>query len=203
MKLRLLALILVALSLVSCGSAVTTTTSSDLTTTAPVSSKVPVTNFPEGTTDATSTTASPTTTAPTDTPDVPDESAEALLKALKPSIGAELTTIIDTLNLKDRDTFSYHFFIQPTAAVKEAAICQPMIGTIPFFLGILKTSSAADAASLADTIEENVNPRKLVCATYEHYTAYAFGNTVVLVMDGDEARYERVCAAVEALADKR
>ncbi|MBR2988010.1 MAG: hypothetical protein IKC63_08325 [Clostridia bacterium] len=194
MKIRLLALLLVTLTLVSCGAAVTTTSSE--TTQAPSTNvpgtNAPVTNTPETSEGKTS----------SDTP-VLDKSAKALLEELQPSIGEGLTTVIDTLNLKDRDTFSYHFFIQPTASVKEAAICQPMIGTIPFFLGILKTSSAADAVSLADTVEENVDPRKLVCATYEHYTAYAIGDTVILVMDGDKARFEAVCRAVEDLAGKR
>ncbi|MBQ7365085.1 MAG: hypothetical protein IJW46_05765 [Clostridia bacterium] len=200
MKKAVFALLLLAALLVSCATPAVTT--APVTTSSATVDTQPDTSANGGTTDITT---APDTTADAsggvDTPpSFSSMTAQEILNALKPSIGNDLTTVIDSVNLKDKSTFSYHFFVQPTGDVKEAAICQPIIGTIPFFLGILKTSSADAAKTLAASIKKNVDPRKLVCATYEHYETYAIGDTVVLVMDGDATRYQRVCDAILSLA---
>lgn len=141
---------------------------------------------------------------PTGDPSVyADNSASALLELLRPSVEAEeLTVLIDPVNLRDKDLFSYHFFVNPNENVKEAAICQPINGVTPFFLGILKVDSAKAAETLAKDIKDNINYRKLICTVFEKAHVDVKGSTVILIMDGDTARADRMLARWEALAEK-
>ena len=127
-------------------------------------------------------------------------SALSLLEMMQQAVGDErLSVFIDPLDLSDRDGFAYHFFIEYDANIKEAAICQPMIGVIPFFLGILKVSSEKEAKEIAKEIKGNVNYQKLVCASFEKAQVVAKGTTVFLALDGDASRCDRMLSYFEAL----
>lgn len=160
--------------------------------------------------DGTSSDTVPQSGAPSDTPtDDPansvyaDKSAAELLELLRPSVEAEeLTVLIDPVNLRDKDLFNYHFFVNPSKNVTEAAICQPINGVTPFFLGILKVDSAKAAETLAKNIKENINYQKLICTVFEKAHVDVKGSTVILIMDGDAPRADRMLARWEALAEK-
>ena len=172
MKIKILALLLLLVMLVSCGSTASTDTTDSADT--------------------------------TDTPSVYDEStAIALLEMMRPSVEAEqLTVYIDPLPITDAELFSYHFFVKPNKSITEAAICQPTNGVTPFFLGILKVSSEKEAKALADDVYDNIDYRKLICTTFEKAYTRAVGKTVILILDGDAERADRMLALWEALPDK-
>lgn len=108
-----------------------------------------------------------------------------------------------TLDPADKDLFSYHFFIAPEESIREAVIVTPteLYANIPFFLGILKTSSAADASRLADACKSNADLHKLTCAPFVKADAVARDTTVFFVMDSDPARADLLLASFQRLAD--
>lgn len=110
--------------------------------------------------------------------------------------------VTEQINLRDKDNFQYHFFVPLTSAVTAGAICQPMIGSVPFFVGILKTNTAEEAKALAEDILDNVNYRKLVCAAFEKAYTRAVGNTVILIMDIDANRATAMVERFDTLAAK-
>lgn len=179
MKLRFLSLFLLLVLLVSCGAPAATTEE----------------NAPD------------TTVAEAVTPDAPsvydEKGAVELLEMLRDTVTAEqLTVYIDPLPLSKKDDFKYHFFVDVDKNMTEAAICQPINGVTPFFLGILKTSSEKSAKDIADKIEDNINYHKLICTTFEKAHVEVKGSTVILILDGLADRADRMLAAFEALANK-
>lgn len=187
MKLRILSVFVLLFLLVSCGTADATTTTCTV---------CPSTDDPAA-----------STTAPDDTPDTPsvyeEKSALELLEMMRQTVeGEELTVFIDPLALSKKDDFKYHFFVDVDKTVTEAAICQPTNGVTPFFLGILKTSSEKAAEDIADEIADNINYRKLICTSFEKAHVTVQGKTVLLVLDGDAARADRMLSAFNALAKK-
>ena len=105
----------------------------------------------------------------------------------------------------DSMLFSYHFFIEPDDAVESAEILYPAdpYGNIPFFVGILKTSSASDAARLSGIIYENLDYNKLVCAPYEKAFCENSGSVVVLIMDIEPERAQSILNAFQEIAGKK
>ena len=123
-----------------------------------------------------------------------------LLEMMRETVeGESLSVYIDPFDLSDRDAFTYHFFIEYDANIKEGAICQPMNGVIPFFLGILKVSSEKEAKVISKKIEENINYRKLVCTSFEKAHVVVKGSVVFLALDGDASRCDRMLSCFEAL----
>ncbi len=122
-----------------------------------------------------------------------------ILEALRPSEQEGLTTVIETLDLTDRDKFKYDFFVEKPDSVKGAMICQPIIGSIPYFIGVLTVDTVRHAASLAEAIEDNINYNKLICASYEKAYVRAVGSTVVVILDIDPDRADRTLEKWEAL----
>lgn len=181
MKLRILSLLVLLLLLVSCGGAPSTTVGETASTTTSVGGN--------------------------DTPNTPtvydEKNALELLEAMRASVEAEqLTVFIDPLPLGKKDEFKYHFFVDTNKNLTEAAICQPINGVTPFFLGILKTSSEKSAEDIAEDIEDNIDYRKLICTTFEKAHVTVKGKTVILILDGDAARADRMLAVFEGLSEK-
>ena len=111
-----------------------------------------------------------------------------------------VTMVVEKLDLSNKELYQTHFFVPLTSAVKEAAIASPMIGTIPFFVGVLKTDSSKNAKALANDIYDNVNYQKLICVSFNKAYTKAVGNTVILILDGDTQRADRIASLVDSLA---
>ena len=180
-------LIILILTLTACGGAADTTTEG-----------VGADTLPDVTT-----TESDSTDKTPDGNAFTEGSAEAMLQTLMSGLETGLEPLMtEKVNLRDKNTFQYHFFVPLTSAVTEGAFCQPMIGSVPFFVGILKVNTAEEAKDLAEDILDNVNYRKLVCAEFKKAHTRAVGNTVVLIMDIDPARADSVAARFDSLAAK-
>lgn len=184
-------LIILILTITACGGAADTTEGGNTDTT------TDVTTTEGGSTESGSTDETPDGNAFT------EGSAEAMLETLMSGLETGLEPLMtEKVNLRDKNTFQYHFFVPLTSAVTEGAFCQPIIGSVPFFVGILKVNTAEEAKDLAEDILDNVNYRKLICADFKKAHTRAVGNTVVLIMDIDPARADSVVARFDSLAAK-
>lgn len=197
--LLLLALFLLTVSLVAC----TAEENSNVTTAstesgAPSSTAVTTAT---GTPAENETTSTPSTEAPSENT-FTEKSGKEMLDILLEGEKSTLTLVTEELDLADADAFTFHFFVKKPSYVKNATIAQPLIGTIPFFVGILKTSSAKEAEALADEIYDNVNYHKLVCVPFQKAHTRAVGDTVILILDGDTDRADRLADLFDSLAAK-
>ena len=149
-------------------------------------------------------TTAPDTSAPdTFTPDAEDPFDGKTNKAILEELTAEvenLTLVYEDLRLSDKDGFKFHFFVDLPSSVKSGALAQPMIGTTPFFVGILKVETAKDAEELAKNILDNVNYQKLVCVSFKKAYTRAVGTTVVLIMDINVERADALLERFNSMA---
>lgn len=83
---------------------------------------------------------------------------------------------------------------------EEAATYMPMIGSIPFISYVFKLSDDADKDAFKTSLEENANPRWLVCVAADETAVEVEGNYVFLIMCPAEFQYESADAGMEELA---
>ncbi len=126
-------------------------------------------------------------------------SADADLKTLADAIyGNTLgvikfpTLITDELDLSDQNRFRYIFGIDPPASATSALVSEPMIGSIPYTMALLKLDDSADIKSIASSIEEGVDPGKWICVVASTVKTAYRGNVILLIMDNDEGRANAV-----------
>lgn len=69
---------------------------------------------------------------------------------------------------------------------KEIVTSEPMIGSIPYSVVVVKLNEGADVEKAKKLIKENVNPRKWICVDAEIVTVDNIGDTILLVMMDEE-----------------
>ncbi len=79
------------------------------------------------------------------------------------------------------DNFAWYFFIDPIEGA-EAAVSEPMIGSIAHFVGLLRVPQGTDAETVRADIEKNLNPRKWVCVEAEKTAVVLRGDLILVAM---------------------
>ncbi len=79
------------------------------------------------------------------------------------------------------ENFSWYFFIDPIEGA-DAAASEPMIGSIPHFIGLLRVPEGTDAETVKSDIEKNLDPRKWVCVEAEKTAVLLRGNLILVAM---------------------
>lgn len=79
------------------------------------------------------------------------------------------------------ENFSWYFFIDPIEGA-DAAVSEPVIGSIPHFIGLLRVPESADADAVRADIEKNLDPRKWVCTEAEKTAVVLRGNLILVAM---------------------
>lgn len=81
----------------------------------------------------------------------------------------------------DPSTFEWYFFI-PCPEGAEGWVSEPMIGSIPHFIGLLRVPEGTDAEEVRTSIEENLNPQKWVCVEAEKTAVLRRGDLILVAM---------------------
>lgn len=81
----------------------------------------------------------------------------------------------------DETNFAWYFFIDPIEGA-EAWVSEPMIGSIPHFVGLLRVPEGVDAETVRSDIEANLDPRKWVCVEAEKTAVLRRGDLILVVM---------------------
>lgn len=84
------------------------------------------------------------------------------------------------------ENFSWYFFIDPIEGA-DAAVSEPMIGSIPHFIGLLRVPEGTDAETVRADIEKNLDPRKWVCTEAEKTAVLLRGNLILVAMSDKDA----------------
>ena len=110
-----------------------------------------------------------------------------------------MTAILDGVELPavdqfvpDDELFSSYLFIDPVEGA-DVLVSEAMINAVAHSVALLRVPEGTDAASIADQIRENANPRKWVCVEAEKTEVVQQGNLILLCMS-----FEDTCDAIVA-----
>lgn len=113
---------------------------------------------------------------------------EGTLEEIAANVYANATTIEMMLmdpteiDLADVDTAGYYLGVASTDAIERAVFSEPMIGSIPYSMCLVKAKDGADVEALKNEILEGVNYRKWMCVAAEKVLVTNCGNTIMMIM---------------------
>lgn len=90
------------------------------------------------------------------------------------------------IDLADVDVAKYYIGVDPTDKVERAVFTEPMIGSIPFSLCLVKAAEGADVDALKNEILEGVDYRKWICVAAEKVLVTNCGDTILMIMSTEE-----------------
>ena len=70
--------------------------------------------------------------------------------------------------------------------ITEAAVFEPMMGSIPFSMVLVRTADAANAEAVADAMKAGIDQRKWICVEADDLLVTACGDVVMLIMVGSD-----------------
>jgi hypothetical protein len=85
------------------------------------------------------------------------------------------------------DAESVEYYLGTTeVSFKEALVSEPMIGSIPHSVVLVRLNDAKDADAAVAKIKESANPRKWICVTASNVVVESKGDLVILIMSDAE-----------------
>ncbi len=103
------------------------------------------------------------------------------------------------MDLADVDSANYYLGVASTESIERAVFSEPMIGSIPYSMCLVKVKEGADIDALKAEILEGVNYRKWMCVAAEKVSVVSCGDTIMMVMAQEEI-VDDVCASFAAVA---
>lgn len=140
------------------------------------------------------------TTAPTQEPTVAPtapaiaESPETILEKLVEQVPVEFYGEVVSIDLTDTSEdglwrISSYTGLENADDLAEAAVFEPMMGSLPFSMVVVRVNESADVASVAEAMKSGINPRKWVCVEADDLQVAVYGDTILLIMVGSETDY--------------
>ena len=72
--------------------------------------------------------------------------------------------------------------LEDASQLKEAAAYEPMMGSIPFSMVMVRTAAGADPKAVAEAMKSGVDPRKWICVEADDVKVAGCGDVVMLIM---------------------
>lgn len=120
--------------------------------------------------------------------------SDLLAKVTKDATDPEMS-LIETEVMEDM--FSWYLFIDPIDGA-EAVVSEPMIGSIPHSVVLLRVPDSVDAEQVRGEIEEKLDPRKWVCVEAEKTAVLRRGNLILMAMS-DKDTVDKVISNFNSL----
>lgn len=130
----------------------------------------------------------PETNAPEETTAAAVAELEGTLEEIANKVIENTSTIEMALmpptpvDFSDVEAAKYYIGVDPTEKVDSAVFVDPMIGSIPFSMAVIKAKDGADVEALKDEISKGINLRKWICVSAEKAVIANCGNTIIMVM---------------------
>ena len=70
--------------------------------------------------------------------------------------------------------------------LSDIAVYEPMMGSIPFSLVMVRVAEGTDAKTVAEAMKANIDQRKWVCVEADDLQVVGYGDVVMLIMVGSE-----------------
>lgn len=101
---------------------------------------------------------------------------------------AEFDPQIRDLDLTDMNAVTYNTGLSESDAsmVTEAILSEPIIGSIPYSLVMVRVDDAANARTVAEAMKSGINQRKWICVEADSLQVSGYGDVVMLIMIGSE-----------------
>ena len=91
------------------------------------------------------------------------------------------------VDLTDPDSVTYYLGTSELS-IKEALVREPMMGSIPHSVVLVRLNDAKDAEAAVAKIKESVNPRKWICVEAKNVIVESKGDLVILIMADSEGQ---------------
>lgn len=80
----------------------------------------------------------------------------------------------------------YFTGLQTAENITEAAVFEPMMGSIAFSMVMVRVAEGADAKAVAESMKGGINTRKWVCVEADDLMVAGYGDVVMLIMVNSE-----------------
>ena len=100
------------------------------------------------------------------------------------------------VDVTDKDAVEYYLGTSELS-IKEALVREPMMGSIPHSVVLVRLNDAKEADAAVEKIKASVNPRKWICVEASNVIVKSKGDLVILIMADTE-----MTSAEEAIAPK-
>jgi len=130
-----------------------------------------------------------------ETPETPEETTAAPAVQLEGTLEEIANKVIENtstiemalmppqpIDFSDVEVAKYYIGVDPTEKVDSAVSVDPMIGSIPFSMAVIKAKDGADVEALKNEILEGIDLRKWVCVSAEKAIVSNCGNTIIMIM---------------------
>jgi hypothetical protein len=71
-------------------------------------------------------------------------------------------------------------------SISEAAFFEPMMGSIPYSMVMVRTAEGADVKSVAEGMKNGIDQRKWICVEADDLQVVSYGDVVMLIMVGSD-----------------
>ena len=71
-------------------------------------------------------------------------------------------------------------------SITEAAFYEPMMGSIPYSMVMVRTAEGADIKAVAEAMKSGIDTRKWICVEADDLQVVSFTNVVMLIMVGSD-----------------
>ena len=71
-------------------------------------------------------------------------------------------------------------------AITEAAFYEPMMGSIPYSMVMVRTAEGADIKAVAEGMKNGIDTRKWICVEADDLQVVSYGDVVMLIMVGSD-----------------
>lgn len=91
------------------------------------------------------------------------------------------------VDVTDKDAVEYYLGTSELS-IKEALVREPMMGSIPHSVVLVRLNDAKDAEAAVAKIKEKANPRKWICVQAKNVVVDSIGDLVILIMVDSEGQ---------------
>lgn len=151
------------------------------------------------------TAADPTTTPTEATKPALEGTLEEILNKVIEQEPVEFMGGVMPVDLADPDAVKYMTGLDSTDGIVEAAVFEPMMGSIAFSMVMVRATSAEKAQSIAEAMNSNIDTRKWICVEADDLMIATYGDLAMLIMvdstNGMEAQsfvdaFQHVCGGI-------
>ena len=80
----------------------------------------------------------------------------------------------------------YYTGLTDGSQIAQAAVSEPMMGSIPFSLVVVRVNEGVDAKAVAEQMKSGIDTRKWVCVEAGDLQVVGYGDVVMLIMVGED-----------------
>ena len=137
----------------------------------------------------------PATETPVETPTEAEKHVEGTMEELANKI-VEIQPVefmggtmpVDLTDTSEDGLWAIQYFTGLSGAeqIADVAVFEPMMGSLPFSMVLVRTAEGADVAAVAEGMKTGIDQRKWICVEADDLQVVSFGDVVMLIMVGSD-----------------